>query len=279
LIHRDLKPGNLLLSSNDDNAVLKITDFTFARFVEPGNLLTTLVGTPLYMAPEIFLEKQYTEKGDLWSVGVILYQMLTGTQPFKAESVIELVTNIQRSEMSWPAGFTVSPNVKDLVTNLLVKTPQLRMSWAEFFMHPCLQIPEPVIESNIDSNYKNASEGMMISALSEAQLKIVELEKKLETAQEKLDEEKNTHLETKELLKQSEEQLMNLELKRKEECVALQLRVQEAESNSDRYAQLLAWEQRQKASLKEQLDMQQKKWLVSKNILKQRHKEKDVHGT
>jgi serine/threonine protein kinase len=50
---------------------------SFARFIEPGDLATTLVGSPLYMAPEMFLEYKYTEKADLWSVGAIVYKILT----------------------------------------------------------------------------------------------------------------------------------------------------------------------------------------------------------
>jgi tRNA A-37 threonylcarbamoyl transferase component Bud32 len=77
IIHRDLKPENLLLSAEQETATLKIADFTFARFIGPGDLATTLVGSPLYMAPEMFLEYKYTEKADLWSVGAIVYKILT----------------------------------------------------------------------------------------------------------------------------------------------------------------------------------------------------------
>eukprot|EP00741_Cyanophora_paradoxa_P001329 tig00000478_g1285.t1 len=65
LIHRDLKPQNLLLSSDGDDATLKIADFGFARYIDKGNLAETLCGSPLYMAPEILRFQKYDAKADL----------------------------------------------------------------------------------------------------------------------------------------------------------------------------------------------------------------------
>ncbi|MQL86770.1 hypothetical protein Taro_019298 [Colocasia esculenta] len=90
LIHRDLKPQNLLLSSTDDNSTLKIADFGFARPLQPRGLAETLCGSPLYMAPEIMQLQKYDAKADLWSVGVILFQLLTGKTPFTGNSQIEV---------------------------------------------------------------------------------------------------------------------------------------------------------------------------------------------
>jgi len=140
IVHRDIKPGNLLLYSDSAESSLKITDFTFARFLDPGDLATTLVGTPLYMAPEIFQDQKYTEKGDLWSVGVLLYQMLTGTVPYRGNNIIELLTDIKTSELRWPTTVKISANMKDLILSLLQKNADLRISWTEFFMHPCVGI-------------------------------------------------------------------------------------------------------------------------------------------
>lgn len=78
LIHRDLKPQNLLLDSDSDRATLKIADFGFARTLGMNNLAATLCGSPLFMAPEILRYQKYDEKADLWSVGTILFEMVTG---------------------------------------------------------------------------------------------------------------------------------------------------------------------------------------------------------
>ncbi|KAJ9694801.1 hypothetical protein PVL29_010332 [Vitis rotundifolia] len=90
LIHRDLKPQNLLLSTNDNNSVLKIADFGFARSLQPRGLAETLCGSPLYMAPEIMQLQKYDAKADLWSVGAILFQLVTGRTPFTGNNQIQV---------------------------------------------------------------------------------------------------------------------------------------------------------------------------------------------
>jgi serine/threonine protein kinase len=78
VIHRDLKPENILIK--DDT--LKIADFGFAKLSENNSYLKTLVGTPAYMAPQILLEQKYTYKCDIWSLGVIAYEMMVGKIPW-----------------------------------------------------------------------------------------------------------------------------------------------------------------------------------------------------
>nr|GMC97587.1 serine/threonine-protein kinase ATG1c-like isoform X2 [Ipomoea batatas] len=90
LIHRDLKPQNLLLSTNDENSILKIADFGFARSLQPRGLAETLCGSPLYMAPEIMQLQKYDAKADLWSVGAILFQLVTGRTPFTGNNQIQV---------------------------------------------------------------------------------------------------------------------------------------------------------------------------------------------
>jgi calcium/calmodulin-dependent protein kinase I len=75
IIHRDLKPENLLYLENNQDSILKITDFGLARFIE-NELATTACGTPNYVAPEIISGKGYSKEVDLWSIGVIIYIML-----------------------------------------------------------------------------------------------------------------------------------------------------------------------------------------------------------
>ena len=93
IVHRDLKPQNILLNFRVDKSIatnkdiqLKIADFGFARFLQDGVMAATLCGSPLYMAPEVIMSHHYDKKADLWSIGTIAYQCLTGKAPFTADS-------------------------------------------------------------------------------------------------------------------------------------------------------------------------------------------------
>ena len=94
IIHRDLKPQNLLLAeplrgTASDAFVLKIADFGFAREMRE-QMAETMCGSPLFMAVEILRGERYTESADLWSTGAILYYLLTGQPPFKADTAHQL---------------------------------------------------------------------------------------------------------------------------------------------------------------------------------------------
>ncbi|ESQ45092.1 hypothetical protein EUTSA_v10010160mg [Eutrema salsugineum] len=140
IIHRDLKPQNLLLSTDDNDAALKIADFGFARSLQPRGLAETLCGSPLYMAPEIMQLQKYDAKADLWSVGAILFQLVTGRTPFTGNSQIQLFQNIMRStELHFPVDCRdLSTDCKDLCQKLLRRNPVERLTFEEFFHHPFL---------------------------------------------------------------------------------------------------------------------------------------------
>ncbi|KAG2690663.1 hypothetical protein I3760_09G199000 [Carya illinoinensis] len=144
LIHRDLKPQNLLLSTSDNNSVLKIADFGFARSLQPRGLAETLCGSPLYMAPEIMQLQKYDAKADLWSVGAILFQLVTGKTPFTGNNQIQLLQNIMKSnELQFPPDKDLSSDCKDLCQKLLRRNPVERLTFEEFFNHPYLSQRQP----------------------------------------------------------------------------------------------------------------------------------------
>lgn len=109
LIHRDVKPQNLLLQpppaqfppnyvGATDLPMLKLADFGFARFLPSTSLAETLCGSPLYMAPEILRFEKYDAKADLWSVGTVLYEMIVGKAPFRAQNHVELLRKIEKGQ-------------------------------------------------------------------------------------------------------------------------------------------------------------------------------------
>ncbi|KAI9181644.1 hypothetical protein LWI28_017068 [Acer negundo] len=141
LIHRDLKPQNLFLSTNEATPVLKIGDFGFARSLTPQDLADTLCGSPLYMAPEIIQNHKYDAKADLWSVGAILFQLVTGKPPFDGNNHLQLFQNILRSTELWfPPGALedLHPDCVDLCRSLLRQNPVERITFKEFFTHKFL---------------------------------------------------------------------------------------------------------------------------------------------
>lgn len=82
IIHRDLKPANILIK----NGVCKISDFGFAKNLGQATIMRSIVGTPLYMSPQLLKGIKYTSKSDLWSIGLIYYEMLHGRTPWPANN-------------------------------------------------------------------------------------------------------------------------------------------------------------------------------------------------
>lgn len=87
VMHRDLKPENFLLTSKGADAELKLTDFGLGVFFKPGERFRDLVGSPYYVAPEV-LRKNYSHEADMWSLGVILYILLSGLPPFWGDTEV-----------------------------------------------------------------------------------------------------------------------------------------------------------------------------------------------
>ncbi|KAI5637250.1 protein kinase domain-containing protein [Phthorimaea operculella] len=150
IVHRDLKPQNILLTHqvapprtpHPAEITLKIADFGFARFLEEGNMAVTLCGSPMYMAPEVIMSLKYDAKADLWSLGTIIYQCLTGKAPFQATTPHELKAFYENSvdlQPKMPAG--TSPELCNLLIGLLRRNPRERMPFEVFFNHPFLQRP------------------------------------------------------------------------------------------------------------------------------------------
>lgn len=147
IYHRDIKPHNIFVNyktklgeKHDPISIeLKIGDFGFAKEIENDDMDNTLCGTPMYIAPEIVYEKKFYINSDLWSVGIILFQLLYGFFPFgKPKNILELMKNIDSSNLQFPMPNEVeglSRSVHDLLRKLLIRDPEKRLSWKEFFNH------------------------------------------------------------------------------------------------------------------------------------------------
>lgn len=97
-MHRDFKAANVLIHNEN---TCKIADLGFAKIMEEDDLTKSIIGTTLTMAPEILSRKSYGFKADIWSVGVVFYQMLFGKYPFKGKSDGDLLYNIHEKPLKF----------------------------------------------------------------------------------------------------------------------------------------------------------------------------------
>jgi calcium-dependent protein kinase len=140
IVHRDLKPENLLLDSKCSNPVIKVIDFGTSQFFDPSQKLKQKYGTPYYIAPEV-LNKNYNEKCDVWSMGVILYILLCGHPPFAGNSDLEILQKVQKGQyrMTGKEWGKVSAEGRDLVQRMLTYEAKKRISSSEALLHKWIQ--------------------------------------------------------------------------------------------------------------------------------------------
>ncbi|KAK9823151.1 hypothetical protein WJX72_000639 [[Myrmecia] bisecta] len=132
IIHRDMKPQNILIGAN---GVVKLCDFGFARAMSCNTMvLTSIKGTPLYMAPELVQEQPYNHTVDLWSLGVILYELYVGQPPFYTNSIYSLIHHIVKDPVKFPSN--ISQEFKSFLKGLLNKKPGDRLGWPDLQEHP-----------------------------------------------------------------------------------------------------------------------------------------------
>ncbi|KDP21789.1 hypothetical protein JCGZ_00576 [Jatropha curcas] len=135
IIHRDMKPQNILIGAG---SIVKLCDFGFARAMSTNTVvLQSIKGTPLYMAPELVREQPYNHTADLWSLGVILYELFVGQPPFYTNSVYALIRHIVKDPVKYPDD--MSPNFKSFLKGLLSKVPQNRLTWPALLEHPFIK--------------------------------------------------------------------------------------------------------------------------------------------
>ena len=139
IIHRDLKPENILIVDRNKNNFprIKVCDFGTSKMVEKGAVQKKLVGSSYYIAPEV-IKKNYDEKCDIWSCGVILYILLSGRPPFGGEDDGEIMRNVKKGKYDLESSpfNKCSKSVLDLIRKLLVMDKNKRISAQEALLHP-----------------------------------------------------------------------------------------------------------------------------------------------
>ena len=131
IIHRDIKPENVLLA---DGLVAKLTDFGWSNYMQEDEKRTTVCGTPIYLAPEIIKEQGHDEKVDIWCIGVLLFELITGNVPFQGNDIDTLKENILHLKISWPKDINV--DAKSLIKKILKSDPAARISLEEMLLQP-----------------------------------------------------------------------------------------------------------------------------------------------
>jgi len=172
IIYRDLKPENILLS-NLGNVIM--TDFGLSKqgLLSNDSRTATFCGTPEYLAPEIIKGEEYTKAIDWWSVGTLIFEMLTGLPPFYTEDEENMYHKILSAELVLPSYF--SAQVSDIISKFLIRNPSQRLQepsqikahdWffdIDWYQVEHLQVPPPFVPNvshsedvgNIDAEFLN----------------------------------------------------------------------------------------------------------------------------
>ncbi|KAJ2924548.1 hypothetical protein H1R20_g12551, partial [Candolleomyces eurysporus] len=144
ITHRDLKPENVLLTK-DKPPVVKVADFGLAKIVDSATMLRTMCGTPTYLAPEVVKQTDqqegYDNLVDSWSVGVIVFSMLTNASPFiEDENQTNILARITERQIDWATlqAQHISQDAFDFIVALLQEDPTHRMGLQEALNHPWL---------------------------------------------------------------------------------------------------------------------------------------------
>ena len=131
IIHRDIKPENVLLNSSMQ---AKLTDFGWSNYMDGMYKRTTVCGTPIYLAPEMVNKTGHDEKVDIWCIGILLFELMTGVQPWSGTDLQTVKYNINRLKLNWPKN--IDRTAADLITKILKYRPEERISLRNMLRHP-----------------------------------------------------------------------------------------------------------------------------------------------
>lgn len=138
VVHRDLKHMNILLSDNTEDAIVKVTDFGIATYLEQDEFIKKQAGTAGFMAPEVAQNQLSNHKADVWSLGVILYALICSRVPFSGPSKEETRSKIINEQLKFADAewAHVHPSLLELISGMLTKDPKHRFSMKDVVDHP-----------------------------------------------------------------------------------------------------------------------------------------------
>ena len=163
IIHRDIKPENILLW---DDFNVKLTDFGWSNYIDfEGEQRQTFCGTPIYLAPEMIMNKGHDKHVDIWCLGVLLFELLTGYPPFIGQNRNFLMKNITNVKIVWPSPpkLPIDPDAKDLISKILKKNPIERISLENMVKHKFFLKYCPNIKPQLSKNMKYHLQPFIIS--------------------------------------------------------------------------------------------------------------------
>ena len=130
IIHRDIKPENVLI---DENSKAILTDFGWSNYLNDSDKRRTVCGTPIYLAPEMINKLGHDGRIDIWCIGVLLFELVTGRVPFLGNDIHTLKNNIRLMNISWPSD--INYEAKDLISKILKYNPNDRLTITEILNH------------------------------------------------------------------------------------------------------------------------------------------------
>jgi serine/threonine protein kinase len=151
IIHRDLKPANVFLAKDNQ---IKLGDFGLSRTVALDNLAQTYVGSPFYMSPEVLMTRnngseRYDFKADIWSLGCIVYELISGRRPFDSKDLDDMILNFRISSYDFLSGQSLSPVCIDFLKRIFRVNAEERIGFDEMCEHEFV-LGRPSIKTIVD---------------------------------------------------------------------------------------------------------------------------------
>jgi serine/threonine protein kinase len=176
IIHRDLKPDNIMVKDHH----IKLIDFGFAREYEDElQMFTTICGTPLYVAPEVFSNKEYTINADMWSLGIIFYELIFNVYPFlyndgypKNMNILTKVIQINNVNYDISENPNINGNCIDLLQNMIQPNPNKRFNLKNVLSHPYFNLN--ICKEEIKVYEKNSELSEMLKLVEKKEIDLAE---------------------------------------------------------------------------------------------------------